>query len=65
MGCAHTHLPVVEDGCHDGYVRQVTAAGQLRVVAEQHIALAQALALARAAGTPVPQLCAEREAFSS
>jgi len=47
---------VVEDGGHDGDVGQVAAARQLRVVAQQHVALPQALVAARTFRAPVPQL---------
>ena len=51
---------MVEDWRNDGDVRQVAAARQLGVVAEQDVALAQALIRTRAAGTPIPQLSARQ-----
>lgn len=46
----------VKNGCHDGDVRQVAAARQLRVIGDQDVALLQAFPPARAALAPVPQL---------
>jgi len=48
-------LALVEDRGDDGDVRQVAAARQLRVVADQHVALLNALILARALCV-IPQL---------
>ena len=48
-------LALIEDGCDDSDVRQVTAAGQLGIITNQNIALLDALMLAGALRV-VPQL---------